>query len=595
MTELLQEWKRSALCAAFTKEDIGKDVTLMGWADSRRDLGALIFVYLRDRSGMMQIVFNEADLSKERYEKASSIRNEFVLAVKGKIAARTPENINPDVTTGELEVLVSELKILNGAETPPFVVADGASVREELRLKYRYLDLRRADMQRNLMLRNQIANTARGYLVEQGFMDIETPMLQISTPEGARDYLVPSRIHAGSFYALPQSPQLFKQILMVSGFDRYFQITKCFRDEDLRADRQPEFTQIDTEMSFVDTDDVMRVHEGMMQRVFQEVMGIEMQLPIKRLTYAEAMDRFGSDKPDTRFGLELTNVSDALSGTEFKVFAGAIAAGGSVRGINAKGAALKLSRKEVDALGEYVKTYGAKGLAWAALKPEGMTSSFAKFLKEEEMNALIAAMDAQEGDLLLFVADKNDVVYDALGALRLHLAHKLDLIPENTWDLLWVTEFPLLEYNEEAGRYVAKHHPFTSPMDEDLDMLETDPARVRAKAYDIVLNGNEIGGGSIRIHSAELQVRMFRALGFTMEEAWNRFGFLLEAFRYGTPPHGGLAYGLDRMAMLMAGASSIRDVIAFPKVQNASCLMTNAPSEVEEKQLAELHVRVVKE
>ena len=485
-----------------------------------------------------------------------------------------------------------ELKILSKSETPPFEIEDGNKVREELRLKYRYLDLRRPEMQKNLMLRNKIANSARAYLTENGFLDIETPMLQKSTPEGARDYLVPSRIHPGCFYALPQSPQLFKQILMISGYDRYFQITKCFRDEDLRADRQPEFTQIDTEMSFVDADDVMTLHEGLLQRVFKDVLDIDVKLPLKRLSYQEAMNRFGSDKPDTRFGLELKDVSDIVAGSEFKVFSSVVKNGGSVRAINAKGCANILARREIDALVDFVKIYGAKGMAWISIREDGLNSPITKFMTQEEIDGIMERLDGKVGDILFFVGDKNSVVYDSLGALRLKLAEKLDLIEDNTWDLLWITEFPLFEYSEEEKRYVAKHHPFTSPMDEDVDKVTSDPEHARAKAYDIVLNGNEIGGGSIRIHSTELQEKMFEALGFSKEEAWERFGFLLEALKYGTPPHGGLAYGLDRLAMLMTGVESIRDVIAFPKVQNASDLMSKAPDTVDRKQLRELHIKV---
>lgn len=563
----------------------------MGWVDSRRDLGGLIFVWLRDRSGVIQLVFDESEKTAF-FEKAERLRSEFVIAVKGQIVARSAQNVNQAIATGEIEVKVSDLKILSEAETPPFEIVENSNVKEELRLKYRYLDLRRPDMQRNLMLRNKIAMSARQYLYENGFMEIETPMLQKSTPEGARDYLVPSRIHPGKFYALPQSPQIFKQILMVSGFDRYYQITKCFRDEDLRADRQPEFTQIDMELSFVEVDDVIAVNEGLLKRMFHDALGIEIETPFRRLTWREAMERFGSDKPDTRFGLELKDVSSIVKDCGFKVFKDAVAGGGSVRGINAKAAGL--SRKEIDALGEFVKTYGAKGLAWVNMKAEGINSPIAKFLSEEEMRALVQAMGGETGDVLLFVADRDKVVFDALGALRLHLGKKLGLIDESRFDLLWVTEFPQFEYSEEENRYVAMHHPFTAPMDEDVDLLETAPEKVRAKAYDIVLNGNEIGGGSIRIHTPELQERMFRALGFTKEDAWSRFGFMMEAFKYGTPPHGGLAYGLDRLAMLFAGRESIRDVIAFPKVQNASCLMSEAPSFVDEKQLDELSIAVTR-
>ena len=591
MGELLGDWKRTALCAEFTKDDVGREVTLMGWADTRRDLGGLVFVDLRDRSGIMQVVFDESVFEGD-FDKVGSIRSEFVLAVKGKIMERSEDTVNPKIPTGLIEVKVREMKILSKAETPPFEIEDGSKVREELRLKYRFLDLRRPDMQKNLILRNKIANSARAYLSDNGFLDIETPMLQKSTPEGARDYLVPSRIHPGAFYALPQSPQLFKQILMVSGYDRYFQITKCFRDEDLRADRQPEFTQIDTEMSFVDADDVMTMHEGLIQKVFKDVMDIDIKLPLRRIPYQEAMDRFGSDKPDTRFGMELRDVSDIVAGSEFKVFSSVVKNGGSVRAINAKGCANILARREIDALVDFVKIYGAKGMAWISIREDGLNSPITKFMTQEEIDAIMQRTDGQVGDILFFVGDKNSVVYESLGALRLKLAEKLELVKANTWDLLWITEFPLFEYSEEEKRYVAKHHPFTSPMDEDIDKVVSDPANARAKAYDIVLNGNEIGGGSIRIHSSELQEKMFEALGFSKEDAWNRFGFLLEALKYGTPPHGGLAYGLDRLAMLMAGVDSIRDVIAFPKVQNASDLMSKAPTEVDKKQLRELHIKV---
>ena len=587
MSEQLGGWKRTGMCEDFSSRDIGKKVTLMGWVDSRRNLGGLIFVWLRDRSGIIQLVFDENDQTGD-FSGAESLRAEFVIAVKGEVVARTPENVNPDLHTGEIEVKVEELKILSKAETPPFEIEENSNVREELRLKYRYLDLRRPDMQKNFILRNRIAMTVRKYLDENGFMEIETPMLQKSTPEGARDYLVPSRIHKGAFYALPQSPQIFKQLLMVSGFDRYYQLAKCFRDEDLRADRQPEFTQIDMELSFVEEEDIIAINEGLIQRVFHDVMGIDIKTPLRRIPWQEAMERYGSDKPDTRFGMELMDISDIAKGCSFKVFSGAVENGGSVRCINAKKAGL--SRKEIDALGEFVKTYGAKGLAWMNFKEEGMASPIAKFLTQEEIAAITERTGAQTGDLLLFVADRNKVVFDSLGALRLHLAHKLGRIDENRFDLLWVTEFPQFEYSEEEGRYVAMHHPFTAPMDEDIEYLETQPEKVRAKAYDIVLNGNEIGGGSIRIHNAELQERMFRALGFSKEEAWNRFGFMMEAFKYGTPPHGGLAYGLDRLVMLLGKCQSIRDVIAFPKVQNASDLMSEAPSQVDEKQLEELGI-----
>lgn len=595
MAELLSGWKRTGYCAELGLEQVGQEVTLMGWTNVRRDLGALIFVQLRDRTGLMQVVFDSATLSAADFDRAGTIRSEYVLAVRGKLVERVGNMINPNMKTGYVEVLVSEFKILSKSETPPIEVDDNCNAGELLRLKYRYLDLRRPTMQRNLMMRHEIARIAREYFAENGFLDIETPLLTKSTPEGARDYLVPSRVHPGAFYALPQSPQLFKQLLMLSGFDRYMQIARCFRDEDLRADRQPDFTQIDLEMSFVEAEDVMAINEGFLKRVFSETLGIELKTPFTRITWQEAMDRFGSDKPDTRFGLELIDVSDAVRDCGFSVFQNAIALGGSVRCINAKGASARFSRKEIDALGEFVKTYHAKGLAWMNLKAEGLQSPIAKFLSEEEQKAILEKAQAETGDILFFVADKNEVVWQSLGALRLKLAEKLELIRDDTYELLWVTEFPLLEWNEEAGRFVAKHHPFTMPMDEDLDKLESDPGAVRAKAYDIILNGNEIGGGSIRIHSNELQKRMFRVIGFTEEEAYERFGFLLDAFRYGTPPHGGLAYGLDRVAMLICGTSSIRDVIAFPKVQNASCPLTNAPEAVDPKQLKELHICVEEE
>lgn len=595
MAELLSGWKRTCYCTELTKEQVGAEVTLMGWTNVRRDLGALIFVQLRDRSGLMQIVFDSATMSEEDFARASTIRSEYVLAIRGKLVARTGNMINPNMKTGEVEVLVDSFKILAKSETPPIETSDDCNANELLRLKYRYLDLRRPVMQKNLMVRHQIATIAHDYFAENGFLEIETPMLTKSTPEGARDYLVPSRVHPGAFYALPQSPQLFKQLLMLSGFDRYLQIARCFRDEDLRADRQPDFTQIDLEMSFVEAEDVIAMNEGFLKRVFRETLGIELATPFPRLTWQEAMDRYGSDKPDTRFGMELKDLSEAVRGCGFSVFQNALAAGGSVRGIVAKGASAQFSRKEIDALGEYVKTYHAKGLAWMNDKAEGLQSPIAKFLTEAEIEAIREAADFRSGDVLFIVADRDEVVFSALGALRLKLADKLALVPENTFNLLWVTEFPLLEWNEEAQRFVAKHHPFTMPMDEDLDRLESDPGSVRAKAYDIILNGNEIGGGSIRIHSNELQKRMFKVIGFSEEQAQERFGFLLDAFRYGTPPHGGLAYGLDRLAMLVCGASSIRDVIAFPKVQNASCPLTNAPEAVEEKQLKELSIAVVTE
>ena len=595
MGEFLSGWKRTCYCTALGKEDVGREVTLMGWTNVRRDLGALIFVQLRDRTGLMQIVFDSSTLSKEDFDRASTIRSEYVLAVKGVLEARTGNMINPNMKTGEVEVKVKEFKILSTAETPPIDTSDDCNAGELLRLKYRYLDLRRPCMQRNLMMRNEITRITHEYFAENGFLEIETPMLTKSTPEGARDYLVPSRVHPGSFYALPQSPQLFKQLLMLSGFDRYMQIARCFRDEDLRADRQPDFTQIDLEMSFVEADDVMAMNEGFLKRLFKETLDFDVQLPLPRITWQDAMDRYGSDKPDTRFGMELKDLSECVRNCGFSVFKNALDNGGSVRCIVAKGATAHFSRKEIDALGEFVKTYKAKGLAWMNWKPEGLQSPIAKFLTGEELEAIKAKADFEPGDVMFIVADKNPVVWAALGALRLKLGDKLGLIDPKKFNLLWVVEFPLLEWSEEENRFVAMHHPFTSPMDEDLPLLDTDPGKVRAKAYDIVLNGNEIGGGSIRIHSTELQSKMFEVIGLSKEQAEARFKFLLEALKYGTPPHGGLAYGLDRVTMLICGAQSIRDVIAFPKVQNASCPLTNAPDPVDAKQLAELHIAVVPE
>ena len=591
MAELLQGWKRSHRVGELTAEQIGQEVTLMGWAGIWRNLGALIFIGLRDRSGLMQVVFNESGLPKEVFELAETIRSEYVIAVKGTLARRTPEMVNKEMKTGEYEVIASELKILSSAETPPFYIDDNVNTKEDLRLKYRYLDLRRPRMQDILMMRHRIAQITRSYFDEQGFLEIETPMLGRSTPEGARDYLVPSRVHPGEFYALPQSPQQFKQLLMIAGYDRYFQLARCFRDEDLRADRQPEFTQIDLEMSFVDEEDVLAVNEGFIARLLKEVKGIDLPLPLRRLPWQEAMDRFGSDKPDTRFGLELVDVTDIVRGSGFGVFNSAIAGGGSVRCICVKGGVEKFPRKKIDELAEFVKIYRAKGMAWMSLKPEGLQCSFAKFLTEAQIADVQKAAGAEQGDILFFVADaKNEVVYASLGALRVEIAKRLDLIDQTKFDVLWVTDFPLLEWDEEENRYVACHHPFTSPKDEDIALLDTDPGKARAKAYDMVINGYEAGGGSIRIHSSELQEKMFETIGFTPEQARERFGYFIDAFKYGTPPHGGLAYGLDRLVMLMTGTTNIRDVIAFPKVQTASCLMTDAPNVVEEKQLRELHI-----
>ena len=547
---------------------------------------------LRDRSGIMQIIFENGDIDEQGFEKAGRLRSEFVIAVKGRVEARSGA-VNPNLPTGEIEVRAIELRILSEAETPPFPIEENSKTRDEVRLKYRYLDLRRPDLQKNMMLRSQVSTLVRQFLAKEGFLEIETPTLIKSTPEGARDYLVPSRVHPGSFYALPQSPQIFKQLLMCSGYDRYFQIARCYRDEDLRADRQPEFTQIDMELSFVDVEDVLDVNERMLAFLFKEVLGVEVQLPIERMTWIDAMNRFGSDKPDLRFGMELTDVSEVVKDCEFAVFKGALENGGSVRGINAKGQGA-MPRKKIDKLVEFAKGYGAKGLAYIAIGEDGtVKSSFAKFMKEEEMQALIQAMKGENGDLLLFAVDKTKLVWDVLGALRLELAKQMDLLDKNEYRFVWITEFPLLEWSEEDERFTAMHHPFTMPMEEDLQYIDTEPGRVRAKAYDIVLNGNEIGGGSVRIFQDDVQEKMFEALGFTKEEAQKQFGFLLDAFKYGVPPHAGLAYGLDRLVMLMAKVDSIRDVIAFPKVKDASCLMSEAPDIVDEKQLEELGIAIV--
>ena len=585
--------KRSHRCTEVSNANIGEIVTVMGWVQKRRNLGNLIFIDLRDRSGILQIVFDSKDVSEEGMEKAAALRSEFVVAVTGKVVRRAGA-VNENLATGEIEVQAHELRILSESETPPFPIEENIQTRDEVRLKYRYLDLRRPNLQRNLMLRSKVATEVRKFMAEEGFLEIETPILIKSTPEGARDYLVPSRVHPGSFYALPQSPQLFKQLLMCSGYDRYFQIAKCFRDEDLRADRQPEFTQIDMELSFVDIDDVIDVNERLLARIFKEAIGVEVPLPIPRMTWQEAMDRFGSDKPDTRFGMELKDVSEIVKDCGFGVFTGALTAGGSVRGINAEGQG-SMPRKKIDALVEFAKTYGAKGLAYLCINEDGSyKSSFAKFMTEEELHALVEAMDGKPGDLLLFAADKNKVVWDVLGALRLEIAKSLGLLHKDEYKFMWITEFPLLEWSEDQNRFVAMHHPFTMPMEEDLDKLDTDPGAVRAKAYDITLNGTEIGGGSIRIHQNDIQSKMFEVLGFTKEQAQNQFGFLLDAFKYGVPPHAGLAYGLDRLIMLMAQEDSIREVIAFPKVKDASCLMSGAPDAVDPKQLNELEIAVVK-
>ena len=591
MAESMSGMIRTHRCAELSIAQVGQTVTVMGWVQKSRNKGGVVFVDLRDRSGILQIIFEENKCGTEIFEKAGKLRSEFVIAVTGQVCERAGA-VNKNLATGEIEVIAEQLRILSESETPPFHIEENSKTKEELRLKYRYLDLRRPDIQKNIMMRSRACAVIRNFLTEEGFLEIETPMLTKSTPEGARDYLVPSRVHPGSFYALPQSPQLFKQLLMVSGYDRYFQLARCFRDEDLRADRQPEFTQVDMELSFVDVDDVIDVNERLLARLFKEIIGVDVPLPIQRMTWQEAMDRFGSDKPDTRFGMELNDVTDVVRDCEFAVFKNAIAEGGSVRGINAKGQGT-MPRKKIDALVAFVKDYGAKGLAYIAIQPDGsIKSSFAKFMKDEEMQALIAAMQGEPGDLLLFAADKNKIVYASLGALRLELADKMGLLDKNQYNFLWVTEFPLLEWSDEENRFQAMHHPFTMPMEEDLQYIDTDPGRVRAKAYDIVLNGTEIGGGSVRIHQDDIQEKMFEALGFTKERAHEQFGFLLDAFKYGVPPHAGLAYGLDRLIMLMAKVDSIRDVIAFPKVKDASCLLTNAPDTVDEKQLEELGIRV---
>ena len=588
MSDSMQGLSRTHYCGTLSAADIGQTVTVMGWVQKQRDLGSLIFVDVRDRTGIVQLNFNETT-HKELFDKAFTLRAEYVVAAKGIVAARGEAAVNRKMATGEIEIMVEDLRLLNTAATPPFEIVENSDVREELRLKYRYLDLRRPELTRSLMLRHRTAQAVRRYLDEQGFLEIETPMLIRSTPEGARDYLVPSRVHQGTFYALPQSPQLYKQLLMVGGYDRYMQITRCFRDEDLRADRQPEFTQIDMEMSFVNEEDVIALNEGLLSYVFKNVLDVELKTPFQRMTWQESMDRFGSDHPDLRFGLELCDLSDLFAQTSFKVFAGALEAGGSVRCIRVPGGASAFTRKDLDKLTEWVKTYKAKGLAWLKLQNGEVSSSYAKFLTEEENNAVAERMGLEDGDLLLVVADgKNSIVYASLGALRCEIAKRLGLIDKTEFRFVWITEFPLLEYDEDAGRYVAAHHPFTSPMAQDVPLMEPDPGKVRARAYDIVLNGFEIGGGSIRIHNGDLQQKMFALLGFSQEEAQRRFGFLLEAFKYGAPPHGGLAYGFDRLVMLMAGLDAIRDVIAFPKVQNASELMTDCPSEVDGAQLREL-------
>ena len=590
MAESMRGLHRSHRCTEVSSANIGETVTVMGWVQKRRNLGSLIFIDLRDRSGILQLVFNEETVGKAGYEKAESLRSEYVIAVTGKVEKRSAA-VNENLKTGDIEVIAEDIRILSESETPPFQIEENSQTKDEIRLKYRYLDLRRPDIQKNLMLRSKVAYLMRDFMMKEGFLEIETPMLCKSTPEGARDHLVPSRVHPGHFYALPQSPQLYKQLLMCSGYDRYFQIARCFRDEDLRADRQPEFTQADMELSFVDVDDVLEVNERLLKYVFKEAIGVDIQLPLPRMPWQEAMDRYGSDKPDTRFGMELHDVSDIVKGCGFSVFTGAIENGGSVRGINAEGQAT-MPRKKIDKLVEFAKGYGAKGLAYLAVNEDGTyKSSFAKFMTEEELAALVAAMGGKPGDLLFFAADKNKIVWNVLGALRLELAKDLDLLDENQYNFLWVTEFPLLEWSDEENRFMAMHHPFTMPMEEDWDQIDSNPGAVRAKAYDIVLNGTELGGGSVRIHQDDIQEKMFEVLGFTKERAHEQFGFLLDAFKYGVPPHAGLAYGLDRMVMHMVHADSIRDVIAFPKVKDASCLMTQAPGTVDEKQLEELFIK----
>ena len=589
MAESMQGLHRSHRCTEVSNKNIGETVTVMGWVQKKRNLGSLIFVDLRDRSGLLQLVFDDND--KEVFEKAGKLRNEFVIAAVGTVNKRAG-SVNESMETGDIEINVTSLRILSESETPPIPVDDDANTKDELRLKYRYLDLRKPHLQKNLKLRSDVTTFVRKFMANEGFLEIETPILNRSTPEGARDYLVPSRVHPGTFYALPQSPQVLKQLLMCSGCDRYFQVAKCFRDEDLRADRQPEFTQLDMELSFVDVDDILDVNERMLQALWKEVLGVDVTLPLPRMTWQEAMDRYGSDKPDTRFGMELINVTDVVKDCGFGVFSGAVANGGTVRGLNAKGQG-EMARKKIDTLVEFVKTYGAKGLAYIAMHEDGtIKSSFAKFMTEEEMNNLIATMGGEPGDLLLFAADKNKVVWDSLGALRLELAKQMDIIPEGKWNFLWITEFPQFEWSDEQGRFLAMHHPFTMPMEEDIQYLISDPGRVRAKAYDIVLNGTELGGGSVRIHQADVQAKMFEALGFTPEQANEKFGFLLTAFKYGVPPHAGLAYGLDRLVMHMAGEDNIREVIAFPKVKDASCLMTDAPNVVDDVQLQELQIKL---